>query len=695
MADDDAVEIPEDDDEVEEVAVKPQLFINTADLPATARELRGLFVADGGLYERNRVAVEIMRDADGALFTQELKTNNVITRAHELCQPVQNKKRGPTDVTLPDKVANLWLDHNDYGLRPLAGITTAPILRADGSILCEQGYDRETQMYVDAPPAVRVKANPNKQDAEKALRVLRDTFKTFPFDDAVMVDRGDGMKVVDLAKPPGFAESSYLVGLLTAVARSSLWLAPGLLIHAPQMSGSGSGKGFLARAAALIAYGIHISAFAHGGEGAEFDKRVGAALLSGRSVVFTDNINDRKVRSETLSSAITERPAEIRILGFSRMVALNATAFIVLTGNGLTVTEDLGRRFLPPRIDPRMENPELRPFRPGFLDDIMNRRSELLEACLTILRYGRLHAKELKHGRPLGSFEQWALWVRDPLLTLGCEDPVEEMLRAKQNDPTRRDLRQLFATWYECHESDPVAASDLHQDVLDLINPQNRPRQFVATVVESYVGSRIGGFVLTRSKLGKWSTALYALLPTGDGQYKEEPIRERKADASAEEKPMTPMPTPRIFRPTENSPGDRDVDEPMTPMTPMPFRPTSPQIFHTAKNHYEVIQNHEDEVDEYLPDREIRRDVGGDGIGVIGVIGSEPPSRQEDTADGGDKVAYRSYRDMRDAEARRSIAELWADPAYRNMREAALSRRVHEYEEEERRERIILRRPDK
>src|SRR6516164_8420761 len=125
-----------EDDEVEQVAVKPALFINTADLPATARELRGLFIADGCIYERGRVAVEIRRGADGVLFTQEMKTNNVITRAHGLCQPVQHKKQGPTNVTLPDKVANLWLDNNDYGLRPLAGITNSPLLRADGAIVC-------------------------------------------------------------------------------------------------------------------------------------------------------------------------------------------------------------------------------------------------------------------------------------------------------------------------------------------------------------------------------------------------------------------------------------------------------------------------------------------------------------------------------------------------------------------------------
>jgi hypothetical protein len=521
MPDDvDAVEIPEEDDDIEQVEVKPALFINSADLPATARELRGLFIADGGLYERGRVPVEIVRDADGDLFTQIMKTNNVIDRAHDLCQPVQHRKNGPVNVTLPDKVANLWLDKHDYGLRPLAGITTSPILRADGSILCEAGYDPETQVYVDAPPAVKVKDKPTKQDAEAALLALREAFRTFPFDDAVLVDPGDGMKVVDIDQPPGFAESSYLVGLLTAVARASLWLAPGLLIFAPKISGAGSGKGLLARAMILIAFGIHVSPFPHGNDAIEFDKRLGAVLMTGRPVAFADNINGRLLRSETLAMAITERPAEIRVLGYSTMAALTA-AFIVLTGNALNVTEDLARRFLMVGIDPRMENPELRPFKPGFLNGITSRRVELLEACLTILRYGRLHPTELTRGRPLGSFEQWGEWVRDPLLTLGCEDPVEEMLRMKMNDPARLELRLLFTTWREKHGSEPVTVAKLDWEVRDILNPQNKSIHWERRVIERYVGTRSAGYVLTRSKSGEWSSATYALLKVREGQYPE------------------------------------------------------------------------------------------------------------------------------------------------------------------------------
>jgi hypothetical protein len=107
------------------------------------------------------------------------------------------------------------------------------------------------------------------------------------------------------------------------------------------------------------------------------------------------------------------------------MVDVNSAAFIAVTGNGVTVSEDLARRFLVTVIDAGCEEPEARPFPPGFLEQIKRRRVDLLTAALTIWRWGRQNEATLSRGRPLGSFEDWAAWVRDPLLTLGCCDPVD------------------------------------------------------------------------------------------------------------------------------------------------------------------------------------------------------------------------------------------------------------------------------
>ena len=143
------------------------------------------------------------------------------------------------------------------------------------------------------------------------------------------------------------------------------------------------------------------------------------------------------------------------------------------------------------------------------------RRRELLAALLTIWRWGRLDTG-LSRGRPLGSFEQWGEWVRDPLLTLGCQDPAERISEAKERDGRRQVITDLFKIWWQRHESRPVPIRELHDDVRQAVDPQGRGRQFLASSLERLVGTRMAGFVLTRqAPVGTWGVATYALERTG------------------------------------------------------------------------------------------------------------------------------------------------------------------------------------
>ena len=204
------------------------------------------------------------------------------------------------------------------------------------------------------------------------------------------------------------------------------------------------------------------------------------------------------LRSDTLASVLTERPAQVRLLGQTRMVLLNSTAFIAVTGNGLTVTEDLARRFNPCELDARCEDPELRPFGTGFLDQIERQRAELLVACLTIWRWGRQNATLLPRGKPLGSFETWAEWCRDPLVALGCRDPVERIEALKANDPRRQRIAELFQVWWEHHGATPIKANQLAEPVKAVADPQGRGRQYLATFIAGLAGTHAAGFVLSR-----------------------------------------------------------------------------------------------------------------------------------------------------------------------------------------------------
>ena len=177
---------------------------------------------------------------------------------------------------------------------------------------------------------------PTTDDAASALLLIRETFKTFCFADAeTMEDCAIRTGVVNTSVPPNKDESGFLAALLTAVCRPSLHLSPGVLLRAAPMSGTGAGKGLLARCISIIAFGREPHAVTGGASAEELEKRIAAELIEGSPVLFLDNLNNTAFKSNLLASAITERPARVRLLGRSQMVPLNASSLVILAGNGL------------------------------------------------------------------------------------------------------------------------------------------------------------------------------------------------------------------------------------------------------------------------------------------------------------------------------------------------------------------------
>jgi hypothetical protein len=505
----------------EEVERKPELRVRGGDLPEVAREIGRMLARTGRIFVRDVPAKVVLGASGEAPTAVALSANGVVIETHRLAQPV-TWKAGRKDetgewvaTTLPERVAALYLDMRDeWNLPALDGIATAPLLAEDGAIRAPEGYDPASRLWCCRVPVVAVPDRPAQEQAAAALRTLRDIFRTFPFGDAERRrDKELGVEVVDLNKPIGHDESAALMALLTAICRPSLWLAPGLVVTAPEMSGAGTGKGLLVRAICEIAFGVRPRAFTGGHDSAELDKRIVAEAIKAVPALLLDNVNGAVLLSDTLACLMTERPASVRILGESRMVEFNSASFVSVTGNGLSISEDLARRFLSCVLDAGIEDPEQRPFRPGFLDEVARRRSEVLSAALTIWRWGRQNAAP--RGKPLGSFEVWAEWVRDPLLALGCRDPVERIEATKATDPRRQNVAELFELWWRYHGADAIKAKDLAADVEIAIDPHQRGRQYVARRLVQLSGTRAAGFVLTRQEAaGKWGAATYQLEST-------------------------------------------------------------------------------------------------------------------------------------------------------------------------------------
>jgi hypothetical protein len=519
---------------------KPRLLIEHCSPDRTVAGLRDIFAAAQGLYDRGvpvRLAFDQMQRGTVA---QVMTADSVVLKAHQACRPyvVKAGKDGAlheTDARLPRPLATMYLDwRGEWRLPALNGIATAPLLQEDGTIKSAEGYDPTTGMWCESVPDLTdlVPEVPTKAVAIRALRLIRETFKSFCFADAEVINEAEaGFQVVDVSKPPGRDESSFLVALVTAVCRPSLYLAPGVLLRAAPMSGAGAGKGLLARCICIVAFGREPHAVTAGVTGEELEKRIAAELIEGNPALFLDNLNNTAFKSDLLASAITERPARVRLLGRSQMLPLNATAFVILTGNGLKVSEDLARRFIAVDFDPRTEDPEARPFKVDVRAEVIAQRKELLAAVLTIWRWGRI-TSSIGLGLPLGSFTQWCRWVRDPLLALGCQDPAQRVSEAKERDGRRQVLAEVFEIWWERHGDAPVAVRQLHEDVSQAVDPQGRGRQYLASQLEKYAGTRVGGFVLTRQPpAGKWGAATYALERTDGGGDHRDHRRDRGSDA--------------------------------------------------------------------------------------------------------------------------------------------------------------------
>jgi len=394
------------------LADKPDLVIHRADRTVTACALvAALAKFSSNLYSyQGKPVIVVLTDDGKAPTLWPINRHGMIIAAHKIVQPISRQDGKRIEVTLPLGIADLCLQvpPQNWPLRPLTAFSSGPLLRDNGSINCQPGYDDETCVFTYDLPDIAVAEAPTVNEAKSALATLRHAFRTFAFADRMTTKEIfsiDGknveVDVVDLAKNPGKDESAAIVALLTAVCRPSLLYAPALICRSSPHSGSGVGKGLLINAMCVIAFG-HQPLKAPLGRGDEFDKGLVAALIRSDPCILVDNVNDQKLQSQVLCTALTDRPAWVRVLGVSELREANPRAFISVIGNGLVIGEDAVRRVFTVEFDAQCEDPEQRRFPGNFLDDVGSRRAELLAAALTILRYGRQNPAQLNRGKPHG-----------------------------------------------------------------------------------------------------------------------------------------------------------------------------------------------------------------------------------------------------------------------------------------------------
>ena len=310
----------------------------------------------------------------------------------------------------------------------VTGVITTPTLRPDGSLLIDPGHDPETELYLlpgfQLPP---IPESPTKDQARAALTLLIDLLSEFTF------------KQIEGERQKRLNRSVALSGLLTALVRGSLPTAPMHLIRAHM---AGTGKSHLVDTIAVVATGRICPVITALKSVEETEKRLGSVILSGVPMISLDNCA-HDIGGEFLCQ-IAERPiVKIRILGRSETPDCEIHTAVYATGNNITFKDDMLRRGLVCNLEALDERPELRRFNRNVLKQAAGNRATYVAAGLTVMR-AYLAAGAPEVCGPFGSYPEWSMMVRAPLIWLGEPDPIASVDDAQAEDTGLADIRELF-----------------------------------------------------------------------------------------------------------------------------------------------------------------------------------------------------------------------------------------------------------
>ncbi len=380
--------------------------------PEESEELR--------VFHRGGVMVQVVQDDDNSPSIAPLKEYAIQNRLHSAARFKEQKvdREGNIELTEtkpPAMIVKTMMQEPNMvtrHLRPLAGLLTAPTLRADGSILQEPGYDDLSGLLLLPGDYPTIPENPTFAQVKDSLDILWEPVSEF------------------LWKDPSQDFAGWLSYVFTLMVRRSI--DGGVPMWAFNGNNQGTGKTKLTNLAHLIAFGRKVEIQTWETNPDESRKSITSLLMRGAPSVVFDNLRGR-MNNQKIEAAITTEKWTDRLLGSNEQIVLHNNIVFAITGNNLQFGGDT-RRYLMVELRSPNERPDCRTFARVVDVWVAENRRRLVEAALTILRYrwvadghvesGRLLPVLGKQGSETGcGFDGWSLWVRDAVYLATGIDP--------------------------------------------------------------------------------------------------------------------------------------------------------------------------------------------------------------------------------------------------------------------------------
>ncbi|MDI1466366.1 hypothetical protein QEZ54_35850 [Catellatospora sp. KI3] len=454
-----------------EHADKPQVRIGTG--PESIRVIKtalgdGLlpdtYVSDGALVHMETVSgglPSVAADEDSPLPVSASPLNPAVLagllaeHAHVYRTKTRKDEHGQLvtyeEETTPSRevLASALAGKTWPKLPPLRGIIGAPVLRRDGTLLQQPGYDPATGLYLASKVALPpVPEAPTPEQVAKARSFLLDRFLSdFPW--AGPADR-----------------ANYIALLATPILRHfTRSLTPFALIDATMPS---SGKTILTAGPGML-YGQRIIPWAYADE--ELRKSITAVLAEQVGVVIWDNLAEGTViDSAILAQLVTTGVWSDRQLGASRTLATVNDRLWMATGNNLQVGGDMASRTVRVHLDPNMPRPEQRdqakfgiPHLDQWITVPRNQLTVLWHLLVLVLDWTRQGAPRVA-GVSMRQFTPWAQYLGGFLAHHGIDGFLTNAGSVREIDEDETRWRAFLTTWHERHGGRPMTAADLRKD---------------------------------------------------------------------------------------------------------------------------------------------------------------------------------------------------------------------------------------
>lgn len=404
------------------------------------------------LFRRGGRLARLRQTDQGTMKIEELEKEGI---TYELTSQIDFCFVSPEDgsvrhVTAPKYIVDYLFAHPGLPFSVIDGITEIPVLRRDGTILCERGYDKGTQMYYYPPDDLvlpPIPDVPTPEQREDAAELLREVFCDMPF-----VSEADRTHTVAL--------------LLSPVLRQITGTTPLALINAHQPS---NGKSLIGDAISLIITGRTANNVTAPVDPKEWESYLGALLFGGEPLVVFDNVK-HTINSAALEKVLTSEEVTNRVLGKSTALTVVNRITFAITGNNVQVGKEIGRRSYMINLDAQMSNPEDRPAsvyrHPDLRDWIRENRGRIVWALFVIIRAWFADGKPTYDLPHMGSFEKWTLLVGSILAHAGFGGLLanRQILRVEA-DQESAQWEAFLGRWCELYGDEPKSVASVADDL--------------------------------------------------------------------------------------------------------------------------------------------------------------------------------------------------------------------------------------